>query len=202
MPPEDPRDDGRHRCGWAMNSAIECHYHDHEWGKPCYDDRELFEFLVLEGHQAGLSWRTVLQKRDRYRELFDDFDPELVARFTDDRLEQILLDPGVIRNRQKIYAARTNAWAFLQLQEEWGSFSDYLWSLTQGKPLLNRPESDSDVPANTALSDQLSKDLKHHGFTFVGSTICYAYLQATGVINDHTTGCFLAPEARLDTPLD
>jgi DNA-3-methyladenine glycosylase I len=171
-------------------------YHDEEWGVPLYDDDTLFEFLMLEGAQAGLAWITVLRKREGYRALFDGFDASKIARYTDRKLDKLLLDPRIIRNRLKVYSARQNARAFLAVQEEWGSFSDYMWHFTDGKPLQNRWKSLADLPASTPLSDTISKDLKKRGFNFVGSTIVYAHMQATGMINDHATNCFRHKECK------
>ena len=179
------------RCKWAegVNLAY-IEYHDKEWGVPVYDDRMQFEFLILEGAQAGLSWSTVLNKRESYRKAFADFDPQQVARFTKKRVEKLLENPGIIRNRLKVESAITNAKAFLDVQQEFGSFSDYIWSFVDGTPIQNRFRRDSDIPATSPESDALSKDLKQRGFKFVGSTIIYAHLQATGLINDHVVGCF------------
>jgi len=165
-------------------------YHDEEWGVPVRDDRTQFEFLILEGAQAGLSWSTILNKREGYRKLFVDFDPEKVARFTKKRVEKILLDPSIVRNRLKVESAVTNAKAFLAVQSEFGTFSDYIWGFVGGKPMQNKFRRDGDVPATSPESDALSKDLKKRGFRFVGSTIIYAHMQATGMVNDHVTGCF------------
>ena len=176
------------RCPWAKNE-LAIRYHDEEWGAPVHDDRVLFEFLVLEGAQAGLSWDTILRKRECYRECFDGFDPQRVARFTDARLEKILGNPGVVRNRLKVYAARQNAREFLRVQEEFGSFDAYIWGFVGGKPIVNRRRTLKDVPATTPESDAMSKALKTRGFTFVGATICYAFMQATGMVNDHLVGC-------------
>lgn len=164
-------------------------YHDEEWGVPQYDDRVLFEYLILEGAQAGLSWRTILQRRDGYRRAFADFDPVKVARYTDARLEKLMLDEGIIRNRLKIWAARTNAQAFLAVQKEFGSFSKYQWAFVGGKPLINRRQSLKEVPARTEESDRFSKDLQKRGFKFVGTTIIYAHMQAVGMVNDHLVSC-------------
>lgn len=167
-------------------------YHDEEWGRPVRDDRVLFEFLILEGAQAGLSWATILKKREAYREAFAGFDAEKVARFTDARLEMLLLDPGIVRNRLKVFGARTNARAFLKAQEECGSFAELVWGFVPADALARArraPRSMKDVPATTAESDALSKALKKRGFTFVGSTICYAFMQAVGMVNDHLEGC-------------
>lgn len=177
------------RCDWARD-PLEVDYHDVEWGVPVRDDRKLFEFLVLEGAQAGLSWLTVLRKREGYRKAFADFDPEKVARFTPAREARLLQDPGIIRNRLKVAAAVTNARSFLRVQEEFGSFSDYIWRFVDGTPVVNRFKSIREVPARTPLSDVISKDLKSRGFKFVGSTIVYAHMQATGMVNDHLVGCF------------
>ncbi len=165
-------------------------YHDREWGTPVHDDRLLFEFLILEGAQAGLSWETILRKRERYREVFAGFDPARVARFTPARVERLLRDEGIIRNRLKIESAITNARAFLDVQREFGSFDAYVWRFVDGKPRVNRPRSMKEVPPRTAESDALSRDLIRRGFRFVGSTICYAFMQAVGLVDDHTVGCF------------
>lgn len=178
------------RCGWCGDDPLYVEYHDQEWGVPVFDDTRLFEFLILEGAQAGLSWITVLRKREGYRKQFAEFDPQRVARLTDKQLERRLEDPGIIRNRLKVFGARTNARAFLKVQEEFGSFSTYIWGFVDGKPIQNRWQSLSEVPATTPLSDTISKDMKRRGFTFVGSTIIYAHMQATGMVNDHTVGCF------------
>jgi DNA-3-methyladenine glycosylase I len=179
------------RCHWvAGGDALMRDYHDTEWGVPLHDDRALFEFLCLEGAQAGLSWRTVLAKRENYRKAFHRFEIARVAAMKDRELEQLLLDPGIIRNRLKVSAARDNAIATLGVIEEFGSLDVYLWSFVDGKPLRNRWRSQAEVPASTALSDRMSKALKKRGFRFVGSTICYSLLQATGMINDHLVDCF------------
>ena len=179
------------RCAWAEgvdDNYIE--YHDTEWGVPVTDDRTQFEFLILEGAQAGLSWSTILNKRGGYRKNFADFDPEKVARFTRRRIERILGDPGIVRNRLKVESAVSNAKAFLEVQEEFDGFANYIWDFVDGKPRQNRFRTMRDVPATSAVSDALSKDLKKRGFRFVGSTIMYAHMQATGLVNDHVTGCF------------
>lgn len=179
------------RCKWAEGVSLEyIRYHDEEWGVPVHDDRRQFEFLILEGAQAGLSWSTILNKRAGYRKLFAEFDPEKVARFTKKRVEKLLLDPAIVRNRLKVESAVTNAKAFLDVQEEFGSFSDYIWGFVDGKPIQNNFKRDRDIPATSPESDALSKDLKKRGFRFVGSTIIYAHMQATGLVNDHVTGCF------------
>jgi len=180
-----------HRCPWALGvSQAYLDYHDREWGVPVRDDRRQFEFLTLEGAQAGLSWSTILHKRDGYRRAFADFDPGKVARFTPRRVEKLLQDPAIVRNRLKVASTVSNARAFLAVQEEFGSFSDYLWDFVDGIPLQNRWRRQQDVPASTPLSDRVSKDLKRRGFRFVGSTIIYSHLQATGLINDHLLDCF------------
>lgn len=178
------------RCHWATSDALLRDYHDTEWGVPLHDDRRLFEFLILEGAQAGLSWRTVLAKRERYREVFHQFEIARVAAMTDRELDKLLLDPGIIRNRLKVSSTRDNAIAALALIAEFGSLDAYLWSFVDGKPLRNRWRDMAEVPASTELSDRMSKALKKRGFRFVGSTICYSLLQATGMINDHLVGCF------------
>ena len=179
------------RCKWAEGVGLNyIEYHDTEWGVPVFDDRVIFEFLILEGAQAGLSWSTILNKRDGYRKLFADFDVEKVARFTPKRIAKILLDPAVVRNRLKVESAVGNAKAFIAVQKEFGSFSKYIWGFVNGKPIQNRFKVGSDVPATSAESDALSKDLKKRGFKFVGSTIMYAHMQATGLVNDHVTSCF------------
>ena len=167
-------------------------YHDEEWGVPVHDDRVLFEFLVLEGAQAGLSWLTILKRRETYRAAFDRFDPRKVARYGDARIAKLLADPGIVRNRLKVEGAVRNAKAFLAIQREFGSFDAYLWAFVNGRSVVNRPRALQDLPASTPLSDRLSRDLKRRGFTFVGSTICYAFLQAVGVVNDHAVGCHRA----------
>lgn len=179
------------RCRWAEGVSLDyIEYHDEEWGVPVFDDRVQFEFLILEGAQAGLSWSTILNKRDGYRKAFADFDPEKVARFTDKRVAILLTDPSIVRNRLKVASAVTNAKAFLAVRKEFGSFSTYIWDFVGGKPIQNRFKKDSDIPATSPESDALSKDLKKRGFKFVGSTIVYAHMQATGLVNDHVTRCF------------
>ena len=184
------------RCKWCGDDPLYIHYHDTEWGVPVRDDETLFEFLVLEGAQAGLSWITVLRKRDAYRELFDNFDAARIARYRDSKLEKLLLNPAIIRNRLKVYGTRTNARAFLKVQEECGSFSNYIWGFVDGRPVQNQWQTMAEVPATSPVSDALSKDMKKRGFKFVGSTIMYAHMQATGMINDHTTDCFRHSECR------
>lgn len=177
------------RCSWATNDLL-ISYHDQEWGVPVHDDRLLFEFLILEGAQAGLSWNTILQKRENYRAAFDNFDPQRVARYRSRKVQALLRDPGIVRNRLKIASAVSNAKALLKVQEEFGSFDRYIWQFVDGKPLINRRRSLKEVPARTAESDAMSKDLKKRGFNFVGSTICYAFMQAVGMVNDHAVDCF------------
>ncbi len=177
------------RCAWAQGELYEA-YHDREWGVPVHDDRRLFEFLILEGAQAGLSWITILKKRENYRRAFDKFDARKIARYDSRKIEKLLRDPGIVRNRLKIKSAVRNAKAFLAVQKEFGSFDRYVWQFVGGKPIHNRWKSLRDVPAKTPASDALSKDLLKRGFRFVGSTICYAFMQAVGLVNDHTTDCF------------
>lgn len=178
------------RCQWAGDDPVYQQYHDHEWGVPSYDDQHLFEMLILEGAQAGLSWITILKRRDGYRKAFDQFNAKKMARYTDKKLEKLLLDPGIIRNRLKVYSARSNAKCFLQVQKEFGSFSDYIWGFVKGKPKINKWKTLKKLPVTTEESDAMSKDLKKRGFKFVGSTICYAYMQAVGMVNDHVVDCF------------
>jgi len=179
------------RCKWAEGVSLDyIEYHDTEWGVPSFDDKVQFEFLILEGAQAGLSWSTILNKREGYRKAFADFDPAKVSRFTQKRIEKLLLDPAIVRNRLKVNSAVTNAKAFLAVQEEFGSFSHYIWGFVGGRPLQNKFKKDGDIPATSPESDALSKDLKKRGFKFVGSTIIYAHMQATGMVNDHVVGCF------------
>ncbi|MCU7829316.1 MAG: DNA-3-methyladenine glycosylase I [Candidatus Thiodiazotropha sp. (ex Myrtea sp. 'scaly one' KF741663)] len=184
------------RCTWAGSDPLYQSYHDTEWGVPCFDDQRLFEFLILEGAQAGLAWITILRKRANYLKNFDDFDPRKVARYSQKRIEKLLQDPGIVRNRLKVESTVTNAEAFLLIQEKHGSFSDYLWDYVDGEPITNHWRTINQVPASTPLSDQLSKDLKKAGFRFVGTTICYAYMQAVGMVNDHTTDCFRHSEVK------
>jgi DNA-3-methyladenine glycosylase I len=178
------------RCGWQGNDPLYVAYHDTEWGVPVHDDRLLFEFLVLEGAQAGLSWLTILRKRDNYRRAFAGFDPEKVARFDRRKIERLLADPGIVRNRLKVESAVSNARAFLAVQNEFGSFDAYQWRFVGGLPIRNRFRNLGEVPARTPLSDAFSKDLRGRGFRFVGSTIVYAHMQAVGMVNDHLVGCF------------
>jgi DNA-3-methyladenine glycosylase I len=189
--PNQPSTDGKTRCGWVGSKPHFIVYHDDEWGVPIHDDRKHFEMLLLEGAQAGLTWETILLRREGYRRAFADFDPKKVARFTAKKKAVLLKNPGIIRNRLKIDSAVTNAQAFLAVQEEFGSFDRYVWQFVDGKPKVNRWARMSQVPATGQESDALSKDLKKRGFRFVGSTIIYAYLQAAGLVNDHTTDCFM-----------
>jgi DNA-3-methyladenine glycosylase I len=177
------------RCPWPVDDLYVA-YHDTEWGVPLHDERALFEFLVLEGAQAGLSWHIVLKKRENYRAAFDQFDPEKVARYTPAKINKLLANPGLIRNRLKIASAVRNARAFLAVQQEFGSFDRYIWRFVDGRPIINHPRSMKEVPARTPVSDAMSQDLKQRGFSFIGSTICYAHMQATGMVNDHLVRCF------------
>jgi len=178
------------RCTWAERSTLERAYHDHEWGTPVHDDRLLFEFLILEGAQAGLSWTTILRKRDAYRTAFDSFDPERVARYDETKIAELLANPGIVRNRLKIAAAVNNARRFLEVREQFDSFDAFVWRFVDGRPRQNAWRSMAGVPARTPESDTMSKDLEKRGFRFVGSVICYAYMQAIGMVNDHTVDCF------------
>jgi DNA-3-methyladenine glycosylase I len=177
------------RCGWAKDE-LAIRYHDEEWGVPVHDDRRWFEFLILEGAQAGLSWDTILRKREYYRRAFAGFDPDAVARFDDARIQMLLADPGIVRNRLKVTSAVKNARAFLRVREEFGGFDPYIWRFVEGRPVRNAWGRLGEIPARTPVSDAMSKDLKKRGFTFVGSTICYALMQATGLVNNHLVGCF------------
>jgi DNA-3-methyladenine glycosylase I len=177
------------RCGWAKDD-LAIRYHDEEWGVPVHDDRRWFEFLILEGAQAGLSWDTILRKREAYRRAFAGFEPEAVARFDEARIESLLADPGIVRNRLKVGSAVKNAHAFLRVQNEFDGFDPYIWRFVEGRPVRNVWRSLGEIPARTPVSDAMCKDLKKRGFTFVGSTICYALMQATGLVNDHIVGCF------------
>jgi len=178
------------RCPWPGSDPLYIEYHDREWGTPLHDDRRLFEMLVLEGAQAGLSWITILRKRQRYRDVFEEFDPRRVARFTPSRIERLLADPGIVRNRQKIEAAVNNARRALDVMETFGSFDAYIWRFTGGRPIRNAWRRMADVPARTAESEAMSRDLAGRGFRFVGPTICYAFMQATGMVDDHLVSCF------------
>ena len=180
-----------HRCEWVPeNDNLYTQYHDEEWGVPVYDDRTLFEFLILEGFQSGLSWRTILYKRENFRKAFDQFDPLVVVEYDEKKIQELLGNAGIIRNRLKVRAAVQNAKCFLELQKEFGSFKDYIWRFTDGKPIKNSFKTINNIPATTPVSDAMSKDLKSRGFKFVGSTVCYAHMQATGMVNDHIIDCF------------
>jgi DNA-3-methyladenine glycosylase I len=177
------------RCGWALGHELMTAYHDTEWGAPLHDDQKFFEMLILEGAQAGLNWLTILKKREGYRAAFDGFDPRIVAGYSQEKIAALLQDPGIIRNRLKVNAAVINARAFLAVQAEFGSFDRYIWQFTGGAPIINHWQTMQEIPAKTAESDAMSKDLIRRGFKFVGSTICYAFMQATGIVNDHVVGC-------------
>lgn len=178
------------RCEWGTSDPLMIDYHDREWGIPLHDDNKLFEFLILEGMQAGLSWMTILRKRDNFRAAFDGFDPQIVAHYDQEKIEELMANDSIIRNRRKIEAAKQNAQAFLEVQQEFGRFDIYMWQFVGGKPLVNNWKTMSDIPAKTEQSEAMSKDLKKRGFNFVGPTICYAHMQATGMVNDHTVDCF------------
>ncbi|OCA72449.1 DNA-3-methyladenine glycosylase [Chryseobacterium artocarpi] len=179
------------RCGWCEKDDLYRKYHDEEWGRPVYDDETIFEFLVLESFQAGLSWYTILSKRENFREAFDHFDYQKIAAYSDQKIEELMNNAGIIRNRLKILATVTNAQKFIEVQKEFGSFSKYIWGFIGGKPLDSRPNTLQDIPATTEISDAISKDLKKRGLKFVGSTVVYAHMQATGMINDHIESCFI-----------
>ena len=178
------------RCAWCEKDDLYRNYHDNEWGKPVYDDQVLFEFLILETFQAGLSWYTILKKREKFRKAFASFDYKKVALFTEKKIQELLLDAGIIRNQLKIRAAVANAIAFMKVQEEFGTFSKYIWNFTDGKPIDNNPKTLKDISSSTPLSDAISKDLKKRGFKFVGTTVVYAHMQATGMVNDHVESCW------------
>jgi DNA-3-methyladenine glycosylase I len=180
----------KNRCFWATDSKLYLEYHDNEWGQPVYDDETLFEFLLLETFQAGLSWITILNKRENFRKAFDHFDYKKISKYTESKYESLLQDAGIVRNKLKIRSAISNAQLFMEVQQEFGSFSKYIWAFVDDKPIINKFKERKDVPATTPLSDEISKDLKKRGFKFVGSTIIYAYMQATGMVNDHTIDCF------------
>ena len=184
------------RCDWATKTALEEAYHDKEWGVPLHDDRALFEFLILEGFQAGLSWSTILTKRENFREAFNQFDATKISQYDQKKVDELLANPGIVRNKLKVNAAITNAKTFLQIQQEHGSFDAYIWQFVDGKPIQNAWKDASEVPATTPISDHMSKTLKKAGFKFVGSTICYAFMQATGMVNDHLTSCFRYQEIK------
>ncbi|MBD1372761.1 DNA-3-methyladenine glycosylase I [Hazenella sp. IB182357] len=183
------------RCDWVNSDPLYINYHDHEWGIPLYDDQKLFEMLNLEGAQAGLSWYTILKKRENYRQAFDGFDPSKVIHYDERKIAELLLNPGIIRNKRKIQAVIDNAHAYHRVVEEFGSFRTYIWGFVDDKPIMNHFSSSEDVPSSTALSLRMSKDLKKRGFKFVGPTICYAYMQAIGMVNDHLTTCFCYPSS-------
>jgi DNA-3-methyladenine glycosylase I len=185
------------RCDWANRSELEQAYHDHEWGVEIHDDRALFEFLVLEGAQAGLSWSTILRKREGYRRAFDHFDARKISRYSEDTVSRLLVNPEIIRNRLKINATITNARAFLQVQKEFGSFDRYIWQFVNGKPIRNSWRKMTDIPSSTPESDAMSRDLQKRGFKFVGPTICYAFMQAVGMVNDHVVDCFRHRELKI-----
>ncbi len=185
-----------YRCGWSISDPLMIDYHDNEWGVPVHDDRKHFEMIVLDGAQAGLSWQTVLKKREAYREAFDNFDPKKVARYDERKIEELLNNPGIIRNRLKVSSAIKNANAFLEVRKEFGTFDKYIWQFVGGSPMHNTWKSLKELPAKTHESDAMSKDMKKRGFNFVGSTICYAYMQAAGMVNDHTVECFRHKEIR------
>ena len=178
------------RCSWCLSSDLYKQYHDQEWGKPVFDDAVFFEFLLLETFQAGLSWITILNKRENFKKAFDNFDYKIIANYNDDKIQELLQDSGIIRNKLKVYSAVINAQNFMKIQQNHCSFSKYIWAFVNNKPIVNHPEKHSDVLATTELSDQISKDLKKLGFKFVGSTVIYAFLQATGIVNDHVVDCF------------
>ena len=182
--------DEKIRCGWCSSSDLYKKYHDEEWGVPVYEDQKLFEFLILETFQAGLSWITILKKRENFRKAFDQFDYQKIAQYNDDKILELLQDSGIIRNKLKVYSAVTNAQAFIKVQEKFGSFSNYLWAFTNGQNIQNNRQSLKEVPSTTPLSDEISKDLKKRGFKFVGSTVVYAHMQATGMVDDHVADCW------------
>lgn len=188
--------DCKARCAWVTDDPIYIHYHDNEWGVPIYDDRLLFEFLILEGAQAGLNWLTILKRRENYRLAFDNFDAEKIANYEENEYNELLVNSGVIRNRLKIQSTITNARSYLMIQQEFPSFSEYIWRFVDGKPIHNNWKSHKQVPTNTVLSDCMSNDLKKRGFKFVGSTICYAYMQAVGMVNDHLIDCYRYNDVR------
>ncbi|MDX1272573.1 DNA-3-methyladenine glycosylase I [Bizionia paragorgiae] len=180
----------KQRCGWCVGDALYEAYHDMEWGKPVYDDATIFEFLILETFQAGLSWITILRKRENFRAAFDQFDYKKIANYDQEKIDHLLQDAGIVRNKLKVKATVSNAQAFIKIQDEFGSFSDYIWGFVNHKPIKNKISNYKEAPANTAISDALSKDLKKRGFKFVGSTVVYAHMQATGMVNDHEVTCF------------
>lgn len=178
------------RCAWCGNDELYQKYHDEEWGKPVYDDDTIFEFLILESFQAGLSWMTILRKRENFKKAFDNFNYKKIAKYSDDKIEELMQNSGIVRNKLKILATITNAQKFMEIQKEFGSFSNYIWAFVDGKPIINQPNTLKEVPATTEISDKLAKDLKKRGFKFMGSTVVYAHMQATGMVNDHVNDCF------------
>ena len=178
------------RCAWCGNDELYQKYHDEEWGKPVYDDDTIFEFLILESFQAGLSWITILRKRENFKKAFDNFNYKKIAKYSDDKIEELMQNSGIVRNKLKILATITNAQKFMEIQKEFGSFSNYIWAFVDGKPIINQPNTLKEVPATTEISDKLAKDLKKRGFKFMGSTVVYAHMQATGMVNDHVNDCF------------
>ncbi len=189
-----------YKCGWCVGDTLYEQYHDTEWGVPVYDDATLFEFLVLETFQAGLSWITILRKRENFREALDNFDYKIISNYKEDKLESLRANPGIIRNKLKIMATVTNAQSFIKIQKEFGSFSTYIWNFVNGTPIQNAVENYKQAPATTPISDALSKDLKKRGFKFTGSTVIYAFMQATGMVNDHELSCFRYDEIKTSTP--
>lgn len=188
-----PSNSAQERCSWVKDDPLYIHYHDEEWGIPIHDERLLFEFLILEGMQAGLNWLTILKKRENFRLCFDHFNPEIIANYDQNKIRQLMDNPGIIRNRLKIEAAITNAQAFLTLRKQPGDFSNYIWGFVNGTPIQNHWTQASQIPSSTLTSEAMAKDLKKKGFKFMGSTICYAFMQATGLVNDHTSNCFCYP---------
>ncbi|MCL6220482.1 DNA-3-methyladenine glycosylase I [Zunongwangia pacifica] len=186
----------KHRCGWCLGDPLYEAYHDEEWGVPVHDEQKLFEFLILETFQAGLSWITILRKRENFREAFDHFDYKKVAKYSEEKIQELLQNPGIIRNKLKVRSAVTNAQLFMKIQDEFGSFDHYIWSFVDHKPIQNKVENYKEAPATTEISDRLSKDLKKRGFKFVGSTVVYAHMQATGMVNDHEVSCFRYTEVQ------
>ena len=178
------------RCAWCGNDELYQKYHDEEWGKPVYDDDTIFKFLILESFQAGLSWITILRKRENFKKAFDNFNYKKIAKYSDDKIEELMQNSGIVRNKLKILATITNAQKFMEIQKEFGSFSNYIWAFVDGKPIINQPNTLKEVPATTEISDKLAKDLKKRGFKFMGSTVVYAHMQATGMVNDHVNDCF------------
>ncbi|MDN3595592.1 DNA-3-methyladenine glycosylase I [Zunongwangia endophytica] len=186
----------KHRCGWCQGDSLYEAYHDEEWGIPVHDEQKLFEFLILETFQAGLSWITILRKRENFREAFDDFNYKKVANYSEEKIQELLQNPGIVRNKLKVRSSVSNAQHFIEIQEEFGSFNSYIWSFVDGKPIQNKVENYKEAPATTEISDKLSKDLKKRGFKFVGSTVVYAHMQATGMVNDHEVSCFRYEEVK------